>query len=438
MITKKIPVALFVVAALIAGSALLRKDPIPDAAAVPLPDPQVMLANGHGYRSLEEVAATWRARVRQNPDDYLSRTRLGRTLLALARETGDLSLYGRAEAHLRTASAAAANDVSAATGLAASLSAQHEFTDALDRLREIRAEWPDDPSIQAAIADAHIDLGQYQTAFAAIDDLARAFPGTAATLSRQARVAALTGHDDQAVELSAQALVVTANIGVRPSDAASSWFQMAFFQHQAGSVDLAEQSLRSGLSIDPRHLPSRELLGKVLVAQGRLDRAADLYEDILEVTPAADLHGLLAEVYEAQGRDEDATEQNRLGTQVADQQVGRFPAERRHLASFFADTDPERFLELMEQDVATRRDVYGLDLLAWAQFLNGDEDAALETSRDAMRLGTEDAPMLFHAGMIELAAGDESTGRGLLERALAVNPGFDLRDVAAAEDALAD
>ena len=72
--------------------------------------------DAYGYRPLDDVAAMWRARVRENPGDYLSRTRLGRTLLSLARESGDLPLYERAEAHLRRAAADAPNDAGAVTG----------------------------------------------------------------------------------------------------------------------------------------------------------------------------------------------------------------------------------------------------------------------------------------------------------------------------------
>ena len=196
------------------------------------------------------------------------------------------------------------NDAATQTGYASSLSAQHEFHHALRVLTRLEAERPDDLGVQASIADVHLDLGDYDPAFAAIDDLTDELPDNMATLSRQARVAALTGRNEDAVEYARRALLQAADIGLRPADAASAWFSLAFFQYQAGQVDEAESSLRSGLTIDEGHLPSRELLGKVLVAQGRLDEAATYYEDLVADTPAADLHGLLAEVYDALGRDD--------------------------------------------------------------------------------------------------------------------------------------
>ncbi|HYF44647.1 MAG TPA: hypothetical protein VD926_00460, partial [Acidimicrobiales bacterium] len=99
MLRRKLPGALLVAAGLIAGTALVREDPA--AEPVALPDPQLMAANGYGFDPLPEVAVRWRERVREDPNDYLSRTQLGRTLIALARETGELDLYERAEEHLR-------------------------------------------------------------------------------------------------------------------------------------------------------------------------------------------------------------------------------------------------------------------------------------------------------------------------------------------------
>lgn len=438
MIGRKLPFALFAVAGLIAGSALLREDPSGAGSVEALPDPGIMLASGYGYDSLEDVVALWRTRVQENPGDYLSRTQLGRSLLGLAKETGDLTLYERAEAQLQVAAEAAPNDAPALTGLAASFSAQHEFAEALEILESVREARPDDLGVQAAIADAHIDLGDYDTAFALLDDVVEQYPDTVATLSRQARVAALTGDNEAAVDFARRTLIRAADFGLRPSEAAGMWFQLAFFQYQAGLIDEAETTLGSALRIDEDHLGARELLGKVLVAQGSLEEAADLYEDILTRTPAADLHGLLAEVYDAQGRREDAAEQVRLGLEVAEAQVGRFPAERRHLAGFFADHDPETFLELMEEDVATREDIGGLDLLAWAQYLNGDGEEAQATMARAMALGTEEATLLFHAGMIEAEVGEPDQARDLLESALDLNPGFDLSDVALARTTLAE
>ena len=44
----------------------------------------------------------------------------------------------------------------------------------------------------------------------------------------------------------------------------------------------------------------------------------------------------------------------------------------------------------------------------------------------ALKLGTRDAPLYYHAGMIYKASGDYARAQTMLSEALAINPHFDL------------
>jgi predicted Zn-dependent protease len=79
-----------------------------------------------------------------------------------------------------------------------------------------------------------------------------------------------------------------------------------------------------------------------------------------------------------------------------------------------------------EAELATRRDVYGYDVVAWARFKEGRVDEARQAMAGALAQGTQDALLLYHAGMIERAAGNLSAARAYLRRALAVSPYFDV------------
>jgi Tfp pilus assembly protein PilF len=94
------------------------------------------------------------------------------------------------------------------------------------------------------------------------------------------------------------------------------------------------------------------------------------------------------------------------------------------------DRDVGRVLEAARASIAERRDVYGYDLLAWAAYKAGHLDEAHRAAIAAVGQGTEDATLLYHAGVIALAAGDSAGGRSTLARALAVNPRFDRKHVA--------
>ena len=76
-------------------------------------------------------------------------------------------------------------------------------------------------------------------------------------------------------------------------------------------------------------------------------------------------------------------------------------------------------------ELETRRDIYGWDLLAWALYRSGRAAEAVPASERALALGTRDAMLWYHAGMVRLAAGDSVGGRNALRTALRINPLWD-------------
>jgi tetratricopeptide (TPR) repeat protein len=96
--------------------------------------------------------------------------------------------------------------------------------------------------------------------------------------------------------------------------------------------------------------------------------------------------------------------------------------------ALFLSTRGERVEEALQLAAAERQarpDLYSDDAYAWALYRAGRLDEARAASDRALRLGTPDARLLYHAGAIRLAAGERAAGRALVRRALALNPGFD-------------
>ena len=67
----------------------------------------------------------------------------------------------------------------------------------------------------------------------------------------------------------------------------------------------------------------------------------------------------------------------------------------------------------------------GADALAWSALKAGKVREAQAAINEALRLGTQDAKLLYHAGMIAHAAGERDVARRHLERALKISPRFD-------------
>jgi tetratricopeptide (TPR) repeat protein len=81
-------------------------------------------------------------------------------------------------------------------------------------------------------------------------------------------------------------------------------------------------------------------------------------------------------------------------------------------------------LAQVQKEIRTRTDIYGWDLLAWALHREGRDRDALPAMARALALGTEDAMLFYHMGMIERGVGHRVAARQYLERALATNPHF--------------
>ena len=97
----------------------------------------------------------------------------------------------------------------------------------------------------------------------------------------------------------------------------------------------------------------------------------------------------------------------------------------RALSLFLLDHDLRvaEVLARAEDELKTRKDIYGYDLFAWALFKSGRYDEARSAIRMALRLSTEDAQIYYHAGMIERAL-HGAAATDYLTRALTINPSF--------------
>ena len=98
------------------------------------------------------------------------------------------------------------------------------------------------------------------------------------------------------------------------------------------------------------------------------------------------------------------------------------------LALFDADhgADLAATVARAREVLARRPSIYAADTLAWALYRAGNITEARTYSNHALRLGTRDAQLHFHAGMIALAAGDKPGAKAELSLALQINPHFNV------------
>jgi tetratricopeptide (TPR) repeat protein len=152
----------------------------------------------------------------------------------------------------------------------------------------------------------------------------------------------------------------------------------------------------------------------------------------------AEYAAALAALYDRMGKKAEARRQTELIDVVDKMARANNEKTNRNLALVFADQgrNLDRALELAEAELKVRNDVYTFDTLAWTLFKKGKLADAAEAARKALQFGTPEPGFYYHAGMIANALGSKAEARKYLERALALNPRFDVRQSEVAEAVL--
>ncbi len=397
----------------------------------------VTVPGGTARHEVDRLIAVYEAQVRRQPS-ALDYTFLGQLYLQRGRLTGDVGTYGRAEEALTRALEINPQDPEARGLLASVRFTVHDFTGARRLAEELLAEDPADVGALAVAGDARLELGDYAGATAAYDELGRRLPGAAAVVVRRARLSYLLGEVAEAHRLAAEAERAARRAGLAGADLA--WYRSfrAQLEFDTGSYDAAAELFRSAVRAAPQyHLP-RAGLGRALAAGGRIDESIGQYRRAIELLPDPAYLSALGDLFAERGQDALARRQYETVEAIATLADVHEQVYNRQLVLFYADHDREAdsALALASRELEVRKDVYGWDAYAWALYRAGRHPEARGAAARALRLGTPDPRLLYHAGMISLALGDLERARQELEAALRIGPAFDPVQDDVARDAL--
>ena len=380
----------------------------------------------------------FQGRLRQNPEDFVSLTLLGQLYLQEARQTGDVASYGRAETALLEALRILPGYPAAKAALASAHYATHDFIGALELAEELYQLNPRRTDLLAIIADAHLSLGHYEQA-APIYQALLERKSSPSILARLAHQAELHGNPEQALELMQRAAGEALFNNVAKEEMAWYLIRLGDLHFNAGEIRAAEQHYRAALRLYPDYALALADVGKARAALGRLEEAIEFYRRATEIIPQPEQLAALGDLYTIQG--EQALAQRQYDTVVFIGNLAEINRQvyNRQLANFYSDHDlqPEQALKLALSELEVRKDVFGYDAAAWAYFKNGQLDQAQRMIDIAMKLGTRDAKLYYHAGMIAFGRGDPAAAERLLSEAIAINPFFDTLQARIARSVLA-
>ncbi|MCI0396003.1 MAG: hypothetical protein L0322_13835, partial [Chloroflexi bacterium] len=179
-------------------------------------------------------------------------------------------------------------------------------------------------------------------------------------------------------------------------------------------------------------------LARVAAAHGHYGKAIALYQSIVQRLPLPEFAIPLGELYEITGQADQARQQYDLVRAIQQLNAAAGVDVDLELALFDADhgVDPAAALEKARAAYSRRPSIYAADVLAWTLYRNGRYEEAWTYSQQALRLGTRDALLHYHAGMIAQALGRETAAHRHLQEALAINPYFSILYAPQAQAAL--
>jgi tetratricopeptide (TPR) repeat protein len=372
--------------------------------------------------------------VRENPRDAKSLALLGLAYQQRARETGDPSYYTKSDGILREALQIAPGDLLATSGLGSLALARHQFRNALELGEKAKEISPTTARNYGVIGDALIELGRYQQAFEMFDHMSRLKPGLP-SYSRVSYARELLGDHDGAI--SAMKLALDATRGAKEPYA---WtlVQLGKLYWAVGQIDQAETVYRQALQVFPSYVYALDALGQVEFARGDTAAAIELTKQAVDQIPLPQFVTQLGDLYASAGQ-----------TKLAQQQYDLMDAIRRLFVANGSKVDLEtsiyyadhgirlpQALELARTALADRPGIYGDDALAWALERNGRCEEALTYSKRALRLGTLDANLYFHRGMIEQCLGHDGAAGTWFLKALDLNPHFSIVWASVAQEAV--
>ncbi len=398
-------------------------------------DPVAATANAASADSLSASITELQTQLEENPKDAEGWAQLGAAYVEQARVSADPSYYPKAEGALdKSLELSSEDNDEALTAMGALANARHDFEEADDYARRAQAINPANSTALGVSADALIQLGDYDAATAAAQEMLNIRPGLP-SYSRASYDLELHGERERAVE----AMELALKSAYSPADIAFCTYYLGQLAFNQGDLAEAEKQFERGLNAvadDPMLLIGR---ARVYAAQGQEEQATRAFDRVVASRPLPEYLVEYGFYLDSLGRTAEADAQ--FDTVNAVQMLFESNGVQDDLTSAHVEAnrgDPELALKHAQAEWKLRQNIDSADAMAWALHKSGRDDEALTYAAKANALGGDIAVFLYHQGMIEKALGEDDAARASLELSLETNPYFSPVDAPLARQALVE
>ncbi|MGC1207149.1 MAG: tetratricopeptide repeat protein [Ornithinimicrobium sp.] len=399
------------------------------------PDPVAASVSAQNLDPLSASIADLQVQLEEQPDDAPGWASLGGAYVEQARVTADPSYYPKAEGALATSlELESEGNVAALSGYGALSNARHDFEGAAEYARQAQEINPANPTSWGVLADALIQLGDYDGATAAAQQMLDLRPGLA-SYSRASYDLELHGEKDRAVD----AMELALKGAYAPADIAFCTYYLGQLAFNNGDLEEATAQFERGLAAvpdDPTLLAGR---ARVYAAQGDEERATKTFDRVVAARPLPDYLVEYGFYLDSIGRTADADEQ--FATVDTVQMLFAANGVQDNLTSARVEADrgdPLKAVKNAETEWDLRENIDAADAMAWALHRADRDEEALEYAEQATALGGDNALFLYHRGIIEQGLGLDDEARISLDAALKTNPYFSPVHAPLARQALLD
>ncbi len=382
----------------------------------------------------DKTIAFWeRAQAEHHRGDMISPNALSGLYMQRYRERGDIDDVVRSvHAAQQSLRAQPYGNTAALVSLGSALVALHRFKDALAVTQAVERVQPGDPAMEVREASVDLELGRYAPAKTIIASLQRTSgsAGTRAALipleTLETRYDELTGHLARARARFAKATAYEdAQPGGEPEQRAWFWFRSGELAFEAGDNGGAVADEHRSLATFANFSEANRALARVECAMHAWQACLAAATASAQVVPYPEVLGYEVDAQRALGHRSEAAQTDALIRTI--ERIGN--AQRvsdRLLAIYYCEHGEklEDAYRIARRELAVRDDVFTEDTLAWCAATTGRWSEARTRSAAALRYGTQNALLDYHAGIIALHFGRRDEARRRLGAALALDPQF--------------
>ena len=374
--------------------------------------------------------------IEKMPNRSEGYNQLAAAYMQKARETSNFGLNGNAD-YVITQSLVVEPDNYDALKLRAKLQlTYHRFAEALETAHRAQTVRTDDYDVWGQITDALVELGDYAGAIKSAQKMVDLRPDS----SSYARISYLRSlHGDTPGAIQAMIAAVKA---ANPNDReGTAWCRVQLGNElmNAGKLDEAEREFDEALGIFTDHPLALRGKAHARIAAGDVQGAIHICERERAKNDSADAAQMLGDLYTLLGR-KDAALNEYENFEALERENAAIERSWRHLINHWLDHDRNlaEALTLATREYDTRKDIFTCDALSWALFKTGRVAEAKKFMIKALRTGTKDARINYHAGMIFKAFNERDRAAQHLRFAVALNSSFDPAQAESAKKMLAE